>query len=590
MKLAGLICAGFFVSSPLAVTITETEILYGGVATEALGVWAVPGHNDFLAFRNVSNSSLYLGWYPLPTGATTVGSYGYVYRSTFRQLLGRYSASNAATGQGYVVAKTSVHKPNSTVTLSDPSGPLFAIEDGVSVDVNGLSHTLFEVRPATGPRKVYIHRYRPGSLNTHQSFALPDGARILDCDRQAGGGLVFLAGTPDQASTYVVSPSGLVAGPFPVGAASQILWSPAGGGTVHTAGATPAGMFFTSGPLNGPYDRSVTEPMTLLSTAFEFTCGAINDSGTIWWGGTYTSTLGNQNGFISGLNTEGTLDPVSTQVAGAESFDEQVFDVAVTDHGISMWTETGSMGLFNTKTGELIQAHPPTPNANVDYRGVAPLDASGNRIKHAEYAVIGYDRVQMRSWRTLVSLRGDLNDAILSASTVTGGLPIRVYGRLYGHRSGTTHAITYSASEVSGPSTMSFNGTTGHVQLQTVPVHEPVEVTVSLGNGFPKEVNKTFTILPPAPRFFTPASQTVRGGTTIVSRLTLTGKAPTGGLTVALASDGPEAQVASSFIVPEGLWSRSFVIRTSPVTSSLIRSVTATYNGISQSTSITLTP
>lgn len=582
---------GLLSASAWSINFTATEFIRQGSATELLGVWEVPGRGAFTPYRQFSTGLLYLNSYSLPPGASTFGSHGRVYNTQHNQLYGRFTASNSTMGAGYLFAYLSGNQPHSTVTLTDPDGPLVALPDSVSVAFDGTTHSLFEVRPASGPRKVFVHRYKPGVFNSHQAFALPEGARILDCDLQVGGGLVFLAGTPEQASTYVVSSNGIISGPFAVGAASQILWSESGGGKVFTAGASPAGMFFTSGPLDAPYTQAISEPMPFLNTAFEFTAGSINAKGTIWWGGKYTSALGDQNGFISGLQTVGGLAPISTQVAGVQAFDEQVYDVATTGHGISMWTGTGAIGLFNTETGEAIQGYPVVPNGNMEYRAVATLPAVYDRVADSEYVVIGYDRVQMRSWRVVVDLRGDLHEAIRSAPTVIGGLPIKVYGRLYDNLNGATHSVTYSAPEATGPDLMFFaNNHLGLAQLQTIPVHEPVEVTVTLGDGFPKEVKTTFTILPPTPRFFTPASQTVRGGTTIVTRLTLTGKAPSGGLSVDLSTNGAELQVASSFVVPEGLWSRSFVIRTSPVASTVTRSVTATYGGIAQSTSITLTP
>lgn len=86
----------------------------------------------------------------------------------------------------------------------------------------------------------------------------------------------------------------------------------------------------------------------------------------------------------------------------------------------------------------------------------------------------------------------------------------------------------------------------------------------------------------------TPAS--VSGGAAVKGKVMLTGAAPAGGASVALASANPAAVVAATVIVPAGATSAPFAVTTVPfATKQGPFVVSATYNGVTKSDSLTVT-
>lgn len=87
----------------------------------------------------------------------------------------------------------------------------------------------------------------------------------------------------------------------------------------------------------------------------------------------------------------------------------------------------------------------------------------------------------------------------------------------------------------------------------------------------------------------TPA--TVAGGCgTSTGRVTLSGKAPAGGLAVALSNGNPAAAVPANVTVPAGASSATFPIPTTTVTATQSGTVTASLSGATRSASLTVRP
>ena len=86
-----------------------------------------------------------------------------------------------------------------------------------------------------------------------------------------------------------------------------------------------------------------------------------------------------------------------------------------------------------------------------------------------------------------------------------------------------------------------------------------------------------------------PAS--LQGGGTAAGTVTLTGVAPPGGALVALSSSNTAAvTVPPTVTVPEGVNSWPAFVSTSPVTATTTSIVSATYNGVTRSATMTVTP
>lgn len=576
-----------------AIDFTLTPITLNGADVEALSVKVDLGNRTFAFVRTSAPERIWNRWTgrPLPLGTNTFGAYADApYDQRGGSLYGRASASDSNSGKGYVVNMRS-GEPYSSTAITDGDGPVVAVRDGVSVIDASTSLCLFEVRPTTDSRKILVHDYKRNVRNLKRTFPLAPGDMILDaCPRDAGG-LIILTGTPSSAYVNYVDVSGTLNGPFPVGAASQVLYSPLNGGTVFTAGSDLGGMRFTRGPLGAGITESQTVPLPLANQGFRFTAGSITSNGTCWWGGAYKTLAGDDNGFVSGVRNGVNLEPFATETAGTESFDDQVNDIIATDHGIGMWVGVGQAAFFSLADGSLLSAYPSNPNPKLQFRALSAHPLLSYALEGSIFSAVSFDPTTGKSMRLDAELAGDLHDAFTSVPTVVGGTELNLYGRLYMSKEGTVHAVSYSDPEVTGPAAISFHSNQIQgIRLSTVAVKAAKEITVAVGNGFPKPVTAKFMLLPPTPRFFTPSSQSVVGGRTAVSRLTLTGKAPIGGLSVALDASRPELLVDNQVLVPHGLWSRSFAIRTAVVSAPITGTITATYANVSKTTDITVTP
>ncbi|MEQ1933948.1 MAG: hypothetical protein ABL962_08730 [Fimbriimonadaceae bacterium] len=82
----------------------------------------------------------------------------------------------------------------------------------------------------------------------------------------------------------------------------------------------------------------------------------------------------------------------------------------------------------------------------------------------------------------------------------------------------------------------------------------------------------------------------VVGGTDTSGVVRLFGPAPSGGYVVKLFSDGPEAIVPVGVIVADGSAVRRFTIRTLTVAQTVVRTLTATADGVSRTTSLSIRP
>lgn len=481
-------------------------------------------------------------------------------------------------------------------TISSPAGKLIALSNAISVDANGRSYSLFEVQPPSGARKVLFLTYLPGVINYKKTFSLAEGDVVLDVAPRSDGGIVFLSGS-SSAAAYMnyIDPAGTRHGPYFVGAASEIAYSPSAGGTVFTAGVGPSGnMHFTRGSLTAPPFDSSFVPFPFASSDFTFTCSTVMENDTCWWGGSYTKPSSDRNGFITATRNNGNFDNFGTQIAGGEPFDEAVRSIATTENGLSMWAGDGQCAVFDSGTGVAYATHPSVPDPNIQFRSVAV--SSGNRpypfvFPNTNFGVVGFNSATQKSVLVRVAMGGELRTAQASLDSYVGGTNPTIYVQLFQSVSNPlSFEVQSSSGQVAAPANVNFPGDQ-HIasfSVFTEPVAVAQDIDITIGNA--RSVVAHFRLLPPVPYLFSPANQTIKGGNSTVSRLSLNGKAPAGGLPVAMSSNGVEVIVAPTLLVPAGLYSRSFAIQTLPVVSTVTRTVTATYAGVSKSTAISLTP
>lgn len=82
----------------------------------------------------------------------------------------------------------------------------------------------------------------------------------------------------------------------------------------------------------------------------------------------------------------------------------------------------------------------------------------------------------------------------------------------------------------------------------------------------------------------------VAGGVSATGTVTLSGPAPSGGISVSLSSNNTSAAVPSSVMVAAGSTVANFSVTTTSVTSSVAATISSSYGGTTQSASLTITP
>ncbi|MEQ1822868.1 MAG: hypothetical protein ABL949_10170 [Fimbriimonadaceae bacterium] len=515
------------------------------------------------------------------------------------------SLTTPATGSVRLILAVSNGGYPASGEFRSAAGPVFALSDGIASTESGEAKVLCEVRPASGARRAFVisvpfDQFEPFDLGTAtvREFALADSSPIMDRTPTPDGGFVFLTGTETAASSYYISPDGTLHGPFFVGSAQQVAYSPLNGGTILTAGRTPSGnMFFTRGPMTAPFSDSLAGAFPFVSTDFTFKGTSLGTHGEVWWCGGYRTFLGDLNGFILSTQDNPSLTIGGADVVGSTLLDDPVNGIAIGAQGIGVIAADGKIQVREMSTRQIMATYPPVADPAMHYSAVGVnslCDAPATAADFSHFGVIGVDTRTQENSITVFRLLGELQEARTATPTYVGGLSPKLLATLFeadGQSHGPAFALRSSSPSVIVPDSILFPRglRLGIARLQTRPVAvaEDVEITVESST---RPVVARFRLLPPAPYVFTPASLTLRGGSSGVLRLSLNGKAPAGGLQVALSSDGPEATPPTTVIVPEGLYSRSFVIRTTRVAATANCTITATYAGVSATAPVAVTP
>jgi hypothetical protein len=157
--------------------------------------------------------------------------------------------------------------------------------------------------------------------------------------------------------------------------------------------------------------------------------------------------------------------------------------------------------------------------------------------------------------------------------------------------SGATISLTSSNSAAAPvPATISMPGNTAWTQFQMqagqVTASTPVTLTATLNSG---SASVQFNVLPPSLKsIWTTSSMT--GGTQAGAIVMLNGQAPAGGAVVSLSSNSPAVSPPPTVTVAPGDFSVSFPLPTSAVSTNTTATITASWNGVSAQSQITLTP
>jgi hypothetical protein len=141
------------------------------------------------------------------------------------------------------------------------------------------------------------------------------------------------------------------------------------------------------------------------------------------------------------------------------------------------------------------------------------------------------------------------------------------------------------------PPTVNMPPNTGWLQFTMqagqVTASTPVTITATVNSG---SSSGQLTVLPPSLKTLTITPSTISGGAQPGAIVMLNGQAPAGGAVVNLSSDSSAASPPAAVTVQPGNASVSFGLPTSPVTANTTARITATWQGVSVQTPVTLLP
>lgn len=177
-------------------------------------------------------------------------------------------------------------------------------------------------------------------------------------------------------------------------------------------------------------------------------------------------------------------------------------------------------------------------------------------------------------------------------ASYTGGSGIAMTAWMYVSKP-TARSVTLSSSEpsvvVPTPISIAANTTSKGFSVTTQPTPTDLDVTISAYQSGARRT-KRITILAPRPSSVSLTPLTVQGGSSSAGKVYLTGKAPTAGVTVDLASSNPAATVPASVMIPSGSYSGLFTVSTTVVAATAYCSITASLNGTTKARTLTVTP
>ncbi|HEY7405172.1 MAG TPA: hypothetical protein VIB39_16725 [Candidatus Angelobacter sp.] len=158
--------------------------------------------------------------------------------------------------------------------------------------------------------------------------------------------------------------------------------------------------------------------------------------------------------------------------------------------------------------------------------------------------------------------------------------------------SGSVISLTSSdPSAFSVPATVTMPANTAWMQFPIqagqVTSSTPVTVTAKLNSG---TATLNLTVLPPSIKSIQVSPATISGGATASALITLNGQAPAGGAAVNLSSSSPAAIAPAVATVQAGNSSVTVPIPTNSVSASTLANITATWNGASAKSQLTIAP
>ncbi|HWA82776.1 MAG TPA: hypothetical protein VG820_05055 [Fimbriimonadaceae bacterium] len=201
-------------------------------------------------------------------------------------------------------------------------------------------------------------------------------------------------------------------------------------------------------------------------------------------------------------------------------------------------------------------------------------------------------RVSLQQNLTVTAI--PIQNVQLNASMVTGGTSVSGVVHLAARAPSGGYVVNLTSSyptvaKVPARVTVASGASSVAFTVTTYPVPQTYFVTITGTHGL-STASAPLQVVPPEVSTFKLSTYRTKGGNSLTGTVTLTGKAPTGGLTVHISANPNLAAPATTVVVKAGSTSVSFKINTQHVSTQTPVTMTAYTFNVVKSVLLTLTP
>ncbi len=489
--------------------------------------------------------------------------------------------------------------PPTPVSVTVVNNPLY------SGETTWVAVQLTAAAPAGGAT-INLSSSNPGAVPVPATIAMPGNTAWTQFQVQAGQVSVATPVTltaslngasasaqftlqPPSLKSLTISPSVISGGAQPQGIVMLNGQAPAGGALVSLSSNSP----IVSPP------ASVTVAPGSFSVSFPIPTSSVTANTTATVTANYNGVAAQAQVTLTAQQPPSslTLSPTSTTGTGGSSFATvTVASASSTDQVLQVSSSNPSIA--SVPNGVTIPAGSTTGGFNifttsVSTQTIVTISVSGGGVTKTANLTVNPDASPTPTTPTAPTLLSPASNAKVTQpinfdwSDVSGA---------------TSYEIQIDdSSNFTAPLTLSQTVSVSQATITGLPAQRlfwRVRAFNSAGVAGPFSASRRFTAQA-ASTTTTPASlsavsvspSSVVGGTTVQGTITLTGGAPSGGAVVTLSSANTSVvSVPASVTVPAGSSSATFGVNTSVVSANTGVTITATYGGVSRTTTLTVTP
>jgi len=435
-----------------------------------------------------------------------------------------------------------------------------------------------------------------GTLVKAEAIPLNVGDGVLDSALRPGGGYYYLAGTESAISQNRVlcfDQACVNNGELATTAAHHLASTAAGGGLLYAVGVHNLNVaLYRIATATNTIGLSVENPISGVNS-IKISRIAAGPSAEIYVAGRENVPFFKDEPFLARYRSSDLAREWRTPRPSSPVYDE-FNDLAADKYGnvgvcYTYYNSATTIAaqVFDGKTGTKLGETSASGYPGDTFIKAIDVNAGGTFAAAGEALVGG--NANAFAWS--IGQRG-LRQVTVPNQTPIGGSNIPASVVMYrSTNAARTINLTSNSAFAPVPATLPMPAGNTTAPLNIASLATAVDRTVVVSAEFEGVTRSvTFYLKAPRPASLSFSPDTVTGGATSQGTVTITSNAPVGGFNVHLASDGPEVTVPSQTTVAVGGTQKTFVANTMVVASTVTRTVSASANGVTKTSTLTVNP